>query len=102
MICIIPNVPGGYQVMLKIENMSFQLIINLDAWFPNTKKNIKKLFFLMKENDPLYMLDQAISYIIEELYDYRKTCELLGSLQTVKKLDKNIEYLKVLNGLYGG
>ena len=102
MICFIPNVSGGYQARLKIENMSFLLIINLDTWFPNTKANVKKLFFIMKENDQLYALDQTIGHIIKELYDYRKTCEFLGSLQTVKKLDKNIEYLKVLNGLYGG
>ena len=102
MICFLPNVPGEYQARLKIDSMDFLLIITLDAWFPNTKANIKKLFFLMKENDQLYTLDQTIGHIIKELYDYKKTCEFLGLLQTVKKLDKNIEYLKVLNGLYGG
>ena len=45
MICFLPNVPGGYQARLKIENMSFLLIINLDAWFPNTKANVEKTLF---------------------------------------------------------
>ena len=102
MICYLPAVPGGYYSRIKIENLSMLLIINISWWFPNTKANITKLFKLMYRNQERYELGDTVDLLIKDLYDYQKRCRTLGDGITIKKLDKNIDYLKVLNGLYGG
>lgn len=102
MICYLPVVSGGCISKIKVENNSMLLIINISWWFPNTKANITKLFKLMYQNQERYELGDIIDKLIIDLYEYQDTCRLVGDNLTIKKLDKNINYLKVLNGLYGG
>lgn len=102
MICFIPGVGDGYTSKIKVENNSMLLIINISWWFPNTKKNISHLCKIMYQNQDRYEFGDVIDHVIKELYGCRKTADICGRMDIVKKLDKNIEHLKVINGLYGG
>ena len=102
MISFIPGIDGGYTSKIKVENNSMLLIINITWWFPNTKKNISHLCKIMYQNQVRYEFGDVMDLIIKDLYDYRNTAAMLGSISIAKKINKNIDYLKIINGLYGG
>lgn len=100
MIAYIRNENGGYQSRIKIENNRFLLLVNTAWFFPATKKDLTYLLKQLYHNDTSipYQLDNVISAVISDLInDFAYNTE-----SEKKRILKNIEQMKVFNGLYGG
>ena len=76
------------------------MIINVTWWFPDTKARVNKLLKIMYENDCDYSLGLVLSNLVISLRQFQK--EEYVNPKMKEKLERNIDQIKVFNGLYGG
>ena len=100
MISYIRNENGGYQSRIKIENNRYLLLVNTVWFFPANKKDLTQLLKALYINDTSipYQLDDVLSNLISDLVKDLQYC----TESEKKRIIKNIEQIKVFNGLYGG
>lgn len=99
MIAYIRNENGGYQSRIKIENNRYLLLLNTAWFFPATKKDLTHLLKELYHNDTSipYQLDDVLSAVIADLIKDLQYC----TESEKKRILRNIEQIKVFNGLYG-
>lgn len=103
MIAFIPMQNGGYVPKIKIENSRYYLLIDVHWFFPANKKDLTLLLKELYNNDYLdfkghYQLNTVLSNVIKELVESKE----YNTIAENKRIDRNIEQIKVFNGLYGG
>ena len=89
---------------MKIEgwNNSFNLEINVNMWFPNTKAKVKTLLNIIKENDEDDRKASVLATLVEDL-KVRDTFNgrvVKSSKTFCRMLNSNIEQVRIFAGLY--
>ena len=89
---------------MKIEgwNGSFNLEINVNMWFPNTKAKVKTLLNIIKENDEDDRCASVLATLVEDL-KVRDTFNgrvVKSSKTFCRMLNSNIEQIRIYSGLY--
>ena len=89
---------------LKIDgwNNSFTMEINVGLWFPNTKRKVKELLKLIKENDEKHACMAVLASLNEDLklVSTFRDREVKSTKMFCKMLNSNIEQIRVYAGLY--
>lgn len=98
MIEFIKTAAGGYPSKIKIENNVYLLLVATEWFFPAKKKDLTVLLRVLYNNDCNNSLNRVLSCIINELIADRLYC----TESECKRIEKNIDQIKVFNGLYGG
>ena len=91
---------GGYQDVVRIENNCFLLCVNICRWFPESKQKLTQLLKLIYHNDNSNETGPILDRIVKYLTDFSKQEYVNDRLR--RRLEKNIEQIKIFNGLYGG
>ena len=86
--------------IIYIMNDRFQLWINVRHWFPESKTKVNQLLKLIYLNDDRYETGPVLDKLVRYLTDYSKQDFVNDRCR--RRLEKNIEQIKIFNGLYGG
>ena len=86
--------------IIYIRNDRFQLWINVSYWFPESKTKVNQLLKLIYLNDDRYETGQVLDKLVRHLTVLSKQESVNDRLR--RRLEKNIEQIKIFNGLYGG
>ena len=85
---------------IRIRHYSFELILNVGNWFPNTKAKLNQLLKLMNEYDEEGKLPDILCYLQEDLKlkDTFRFREVKSTKMFCKMLNSNISQI----GMFGG
>lgn len=102
MITYLKHNVDSIQDQIKIDSNEMLLIINVGWFFPNTKAKTKQLLNILKEYDTDDSLGIVLDELAHYLIDYIRHCTLLDRKKDAKQLVRNLDQVKIFNGLYGG
>jgi len=78
------------------------LIINVGWFFPNTKAKTTQLLNILKEYDTDDSLEIVLDNLAHSLIEHIRLCIDVDNRKLAKQLVKNLDQIKIFNGLYGG
>lgn len=90
------------QDQIKVDSNEMLLIINVGWFFPNTKAKTKQLLNILKEYDTDDSLGIVLDNLAHSIIEHIRFCIRLDSKKDAKQLVKNLDQIKIFNGLYGG
>lgn len=102
MIVYLKHNVDSIQDQIKVDSNEMLLIINVGWFFPNTKAKTKQLLNILKEYDTDDSLGIVLDNLAYYLIDYIRHCTLLDRKKDAKQLVRNLDQVKIFNGLYGG
>lgn len=102
MICYLRHNLEAVQDQIKVDSNEMLLIINVGWFFPNTKTKTKQLLNILKEYDTDDSLGIVLDNLAHSLIKHIRFCIDLDKKKDAKQLVKNLDQIKIFNGLYGG
>lgn len=86
---------------IKVVSNEMLLIINVGWFFPNTKARVTKLLKILREYDTNDRLSTVLDSTYKSLLELLKLATQVDNRKLAKQLVKNIDQIKIFNGLYG-
>lgn len=102
MICYLKHNLEAVQDQIKVDSNEMLLIINVGWFFPNTKAKTKHLLNILKEYDTDDSLGIVLDQLAHTLIIYIRDDIQNHFDKEAKQLVKNLDQIKIFNGLYGG
>ena len=102
MICYLRRGFESIQDQIKVDSNEMLLIINVSWFFPNTKAKTKQLLNILKEYDTDDSLGIVLDNLAHSIIELIRICIKLDSKKDAKQLVRNLDQIKIFNGLYGG
>ena len=92
----------SYMDQIKVDSNEMLLIINVGWFFPNTKAKTKQLLNILKEYDTDDSLGFVLDNLAHSIIKYIRFSLESDQKKDAKQLVKNLDQIKIFNGLYGG
>ena len=89
------------QDQIKVDSNEMLLIINVSWFFPNTKAKTKQLLNILKEYDTDDSLGIVLDNLAHSIIEHIRICIKLDNKKDAKQLVRNLDQIKIFNGLYG-
>ena len=102
MICYLKHNVAALQDQIKVDSNEMLLIINVSWFFPNTKAKTKQLLNILKEYDTDDSLGIVLDTLAHRLIEFIRFSIEIDKKKDAKQLVKNLDQIKIFNGLYGG
>lgn len=102
MISYLLHTVEAIQDQIKVDSNEMLLIINVGWFFPNTKAKVKQLLKILKEYDTNDSLGIVLDRLAHTLIVFIRDDIQNHFDKEAKQLVKNLDQIKIFNGLYGG
>lgn len=86
--------------MLRLTTSTFDIVINVSMWFPNTKSKLAYLLKMLAEYDYDGKLPDVLFRLSDDLKSHQtfKDREVKSTKMFVKMLNSNIEQIRIFGG----
>ena len=101
MIIYLKHNVDSIQDYIKVDSNEMLLIINVGWFFPNTKAKVNMLLKILREYDTNDQLGNVLDSTYKSLLQHLRLATQVDNRKLAKQLVKNIDQIKIFNGLYG-
>ena len=98
---MITFIDNASQDQIKVDSNEMLLIINVGWFFPNTKAKVTKLLKILREYDTDDSLGTVLDSTFKSILEHLRLATMVDDRKAAQQLVKNIDQIKIFNGLYG-